>query len=277
MTGTTSPEDLSAQVAALILEVNRLKQQNAEQAAAGSSSSSAAPEPEEQGPWVPHYATTNPHATRPTYLSDEPQYFELGSDLTYDRLGRNKGTALRYEYRTSETVASSLFNCTTELDFILGPAQRALVQARSCEQGKDPNEKVSEADQELDDTIWSLHALSKSLGKSYKILAQRLDYIRLKAKFDDNPNGMSLSEKTLLQYLEEKTVGVADGLHVVDQQVNGWLVDFGEAANKATLNYSAKLRAHESAGRGGGRGRSKGGKGRGGKGGGKGAPPTSQE
>ena len=256
--------ELKRQLKEQALFINGLQLgQNQLQTNVGSSSSSSK---EDKGPWAPHYDKSNPHAPRPKTTSDEPQLYDLSNSGTYALL-ESKVSSFKYEFRTNEPVLSYLFDSKHLLDEIMPTLADALNKTRSKPFEGDTT--PSDEDQAVDDTSWSLAALKNSMDKIYKLLAQRADYIRLKVRFDNQPGGITLAERALLQHLEIKFYGMADGLSLVDEDINSWMSDFGEKSAAATLNYSAKLHA-QGGGRKGGRGKGKGGKG--GKGGGKGGP-----
>jgi hypothetical protein len=276
-------------IAALQQELAKLKarQDEIDSAAAGSSGSTSKKkevDDADTGPWVPHYWDLNPHARRPLFLTDKPQHFELDSDLTYDRLSQ-KQSGMRHEYRVSEIEALSMHNIRTELAHIAKPIIDRLTASRSKPASQDANNPAgqTEADTELDGLIFSFAAVVDTHEESYSLLNQRLDYIRLKAKFEVNPSGITVAERTLLIYLESKVYGPADGLHVLDSSTTLWVEECGKQATAALLIPSAKQNATNilgggSRGRGGrprpGRGRDGNKGGRGDKGAGKGGPDS---
>jgi len=216
---------------------------------------------EDEGPWVPHYPRTNPHAQRPPTANDKPQLYDLTHSPTYAIL-EQKVTAFRYEYRTLEPSLSYLFDLKTLFEATLPYLSKTLTEKRSRPSEDDLN--PSAADLEVDDTAWALLAMQSTLKDTYKLLAQRADYIRLKTRFDSQQGGITIGEKAFLQHLETKFYGMADGLSIVDSDVSKWTKEFGDKTATARLTVSAKLAA--------GRAKGKGdkGKGRDGKGGQKG-------
>ena len=237
------------------------------QTAAGASSSST-PAVEEEGPYVPHYSQNNPHAARPNTVSEKPQHFELyGSNVW--RMMDKQTTGLKYEYRTLEPALSYLYDAKTYFTLALPGLVSVLEGARSVPAGTETGEDVKESDQEVDDQLWGLAALQNSLNEIYVLLTQRSDYIGLKTKYDVQPGGITVAEKALLNHLEIKLHGMAQGITLVNSTMNQVMIDFGEKASTASLNFAAKQQA-KGGGKGGGKG-AKGGKGgKGGKGAGKG-------
>jgi hypothetical protein len=271
--------DTNADVAAQVQELQRLVKDQAAfisglKAGASQSTngdSSTSKKTKDEGPWAPHYPESNPHAPRPKTVSDEPQLYDLAQSPTYALL-EAKVSSFKYEFRTVEPVLSYLSDSKALLEEVLPTVADALNSKRS--KPLDGDTAPSAEDQTIDSASWSIAALRNSLEKTYKLLAQRADYIRLKVKFDNQPGGITLAERALLQHLEIKFYGMADGLSLVDSDINEWMSDFGEKSATATLNWSAKLHAQSSGNRG-GKGKGKGQKGQGrGKGGGKGGPAT---
>ena len=233
----------------------------------------------DEGPWVPYYAASNPHAQRPNNTSDKPQHFELYASPTF-RLLEDKTTAMKYEFRTLEAVLSYLFDSQYMAEDLFPQLLEFLLSKRSCAPGTEAEGiSVSDEDGKLDGFMWALAALPKSLKEIYTLLTQRGDYIRLKTKFDYQPGGITAAERLLLTHLEIKMHGMADGLALVDSKINNWMTDYGDRAASATASYAAKLFAKGTGSVGKGRGKdrwekggSKGAKGRNGKGGEKGQP-----
>jgi hypothetical protein len=266
-------------------QLNELKKIVSEQAAfitglqvgqstGDSSSTATAAKEKEEGPWAPHYRATNPHTSRPRTVSEQPQLYDLAHSKTFDLL-ESKVSALKYEFRTLEPMLSYLYD-VQQLVYEMSPALHDLLKDKRSKPA-DGDDNPSEEDQKVDESTWSLVALSNSLDKVYQVLSQRGDYIRLKVKFDNQPGGMSIAERALLQHLEIQFYGMVDGLTLVDDKVSGWIKDFGDKAATATLNHAAKQAAqgpNRYTGKGRGKGDRKGGGGKGGKGKGKGGPST---
>ena len=280
-----TPEETAAKLAsleALVSEqasfINGLK---VGQSSSGSSSDAKKKEVEQdEGPWAPHYRTKNPHAARPNTVSDKPQHYDLCNSPTFALLD-SKVSALKYEFRTAETLLSYLFDSNQLLNESL-PFLTSLLKDKRSKPLEDegPDSGISEADREVDNHLWALASLQKTNEEIYRLWSQRGDYIRLKTKFENSPNSITLAERTLLQHLEIKAYGMADGLSLADAGINAALVEFGEKAATATMQYAAKMEAQSEhrqlqGGRGkGSKGKGKGGKGEKGRKGGPGAGAT---
>jgi hypothetical protein len=267
MSTTEDREDISREFAALRAELQSLKDQQAGFtagfAASASVPSSSTTGEEEAGPFVPYYSTINPHSQRPLPTTDEPQLYSLEHSSTFRELETARGSSLKYEFRTAEPLLSYLFDIPQEIEWLEPLTREHLLSSRS----KPPTatEEVNEKDKKLDDLIVSLLSVKNPLAGCYKLLNQRADYIRLKTRFESNPRGMTAAERGLLNYLETKFYGFADGLTLIDSDVSGWIDSFGEKSATAILQQAAKASAG-GRGKGGKGGKGKGGKGKGGKG-----------
>lgn len=257
--------DVAAQLQALQQEFDRLRIETAAfraGAAAGAASSSRAEETEERpehdpGPYAPYYSDSNPHAPRPLNISDTPQLYALEHSATYRELEGRQGSSLRYEFRTLEPVLSYLYDVKAELDWVVPASLQNLLGQRSQTVEALPT-AVTPADQKIDELCGHLLGIKNSIYGCYTILNQRSDYIKLKTKFESNPRGITAAERGLLNYLETKFYGFADGLTVVDGDMQKWITSFSEKAASAIL-----LQAAKSSAKGGGKGKGKGGKGKG--------------
>ena len=247
--------------------------------ATGSASATKKEVEQDEGPWAPHYRTKNPHAARPNTVSDKPQHYDLCNSPTFALLD-SKVSALKYEFRTAESLLSYLFDSNQLLNESLPFLTTVLRSKRSKPLEDELSENdISEADREVDNHVWALVSLKKSNEEIYRLWSQRGDYIRLKTKFEHRPNSTSLAERTLLQHLEIKAYGMVDGLTLADADINAAVAEFGEKAATATMQYAAKMEAQAehyqlTGGRGKGKGKGKGGKGEKGRKGGPGAGAT---
>ena len=232
-----------------------------------------------EGPFVPHYRTKNPHAARPNTVTDKPQHYDLCNSPTFALLD-SKVSTLKYEFRTAESLLSYMFDATTMLNETLPYLTTNLMAQRSKPlEDSDPDSFTSEEDRLIDDHVWALASLKGTFDEVYRLWSQRGDYIRLKTKFENTPNSITLAERTLLQHLEIKAYGMADGLSLADSGINKALEEFGEKAATATMQYAAKMEAwsdhrQRESPKGKGKGKGKGGKGEKGRKGGPAAGAT---
>ena len=188
--------------------------------ATGAGGSSVSPAEEVEGPYVPHYSQENPHAARPNTVSEKPQHFELyGSNVW--RMMEKQTTGLKYEYRTLEPVLSYLYDVKAFLENAVPDLASVVESTRSVPDGaEDGNKGVTEEDQKVDDRLWSLAALKNSVDEIYVLLTQRSDYIGLKTKYDVQPGGVSIAEKALLNHLEIKLHGMAQGITLINPTIS---------------------------------------------------------
>ena len=222
--------------------------------------------------YVPHYDTQNPHASRPRTVLDCPQHFDLSASPTYRSL-QDKPSPLKYEFRTLEAGLSYLYDSKTMLAESL-PSLTESLQARVVADS-DIAALETEAERvlaratnlQVEEHVWIFEGLKNSLEGIYRMFAQRADFVRLKVRYENKPGGMSLTDRTFLNYLETKLHGVADGLTLTDDDVNKWLEDFGEKSAAATMTLATKTSAGHFKGKGAGKGGKGGEGGKGGKGG----------
>ena len=168
---TTSADDMAQQLA-------DLKKIVSDQAAfitglkvgqsSSSSSSTTVKEEKEEGPWAPHYRATNPHTPRPRTVTEEPQLYDLAHSKTYDLLD-SKVSALKYEFRTLEPCLSYLYD-TQQLVYEISPALLELLKDKRSKPAEG-DDNPSDEDQKVDESTWSLVALTKSLDKIYEIMS----------------------------------------------------------------------------------------------------------
>ena len=190
---------------------------------------------EDQLTYVEHKGFVNPHAQRPVNISSKPQYFPLVHSETARLLGEQRGSALKYEFRTSETTLSFLFDAKTELTESVPWLVERLLRTRTQPITEDGPNGPSADNQELDNYILALEGIKNTVSGSYRLLDQRVEYLKVKARCDANPGGASAHEKTLLAYLESLTHGFIEGVEIHDEQINERIREFAEKVSSATL------------------------------------------
>ena len=170
--------------------------------------------------YVSHDFENNPFPRRPLNTTVRPQVFDLYCDRTSDVLEAKKNSSLGWEYRTLAPPLSYFHDCKVVLEDL----RESLVP------------KLKE-----DDGL-ALEASLNTLDGIYVLLTQRYATIKIRARAEAEPGGLSDENKLLLEYLDAKLHGVFPGEALVDSQMEAWLTEFN--SRKA----SAKLKAASGSG-----------------------------
>eukprot|EP01050_Picozoa_sp_SAG11_P022916 SAG11_NODE_4458_length_1888_cov_1.441587_2_plen_251_part_00 len=165
------------------------------------------PEPEEEKPWVPHYASQNPFPERPKFrTSERPSLFEPANiDPTWQSLvaqpeaaGRAR-SALGWEYYHRLSELSYLFDSNHHKENVF---------SRLISRLQDPSASFTDGSGKpitTDDDIVNLAAIFNTDSEIYELANKRISLLQLRAKLGAN---LKKGQEGLLEVFESEVYGV---------------------------------------------------------------------
>lgn len=174
--------------------------------------------------YVEHASVENPFPRRPRNCGLRPQTFDLYGDRTADVLEAKPNSSLRWEFRTLAPALSFFFDAKLVYESIREEAAQRLSEEAAL----------------------ALEGSLNTLDGIYEMLTARYATIKIRARAEAEPGGLSEENRVLLDYLDTQLHGIFPGEALVDSKVEGWLREFRDRKAAAELKLAANRGAASS-------------------------------
>jgi len=172
--------------------------------------------------FLDHVPEDNPFPRRPRNTGLKPDHFNLYGNQTADLLEAKPHSSLKYEYRTLSSALSYFYD-----------AKRAYDEERNASEFGE----LSAEQQQIFDAIFN------TLDGVFEMFSKRYSVIKIRARAESEPGGLSEHNQLLLNYLETKLHGVFPGETLVDSEMEGWLQEYKEKTAAAELKQATSKAA----------------------------------